>query len=146
MSHMNDAQEAMRNSLATSKTIALVGASAKENRPSYQVMAYLLAHGYEVIPVNPAMAGKLIQDRLCYGSLHDIAQNIDMVDVFRQSAACLPIAQDAIAIGAKSLWLQIGVINDEAVALAQRAGLFAIQDRCTKIEHEHLFGSKAISQ
>lgn len=122
-------------SLADSKTIALIGASANPERPSYQVMSYLLAHDYQVIPVNPGLAGKPLLGQLCYGKLSDIPVSVDMVDVFRQSEVCLAIAQEAIEIGARYFWMQIGVINDDAMALAKSAGLIAVQDKCTKIEH-----------
>ena len=101
------------------KTIALVGASDNPSRPSYGVMAYLLAQGYQVIPVSPKLAGQTL---------------LDMVDVFRNSEAAYGVAQEAIAIGAKALWLQIGVINDQAAELAQQAGLRVVMDRCPKID------------
>ena len=122
-------------SLADSKTIALIGASANPERPSYQVMRYLLAQNYQVIPVNPGLAGKPLLGQLCYAKLADIDVAVDMVDVFRQSEVCVQIANEAIAIGARYFWMQIGVINDDAMALAQSAGLIAVQNKCTKIEH-----------
>ncbi|HEJ9416783.1 TPA: CoA-binding protein [Proteus mirabilis] len=122
--------------LRSVKTIALVGASHKEDRPSYKVMKFLLEQGYEVIPVNPDMAGETILGQQCYGHLQDIPVAIDMVDVFRQSAAALEIAKEAIKINAKVLWLQIGVINEEAKALAEQSGLRVVMDRCPKKEIE----------
>ncbi|ALE21896.1 MULTISPECIES: CoA-binding protein [Proteus] len=122
--------------LRSVKTIALVGASHKEDRPSYKVMKFLLEQGYEVIPVNPSMAGETILGQQCYGHLQDIPVAIDMVDVFRQSAAALEIAKEAIKINAKVLWLQIGVINEEAKALAEQSGLRVVMDRCPKKEIE----------
>ncbi|EPQ4019441.1 CoA-binding protein [Proteus mirabilis] len=122
--------------LRSVKTIALVGASHKEDRPSYKVMKFLLEQGYEVIPVNPVMAGETILGQQCYGHLQDIPVAIDMVDVFRQSAAALEIAKEAIKINAKVLWLQIGVINEEAKALAEQSGLRVVMDRCPKKEIE----------
>lgn len=122
--------------LRSVKTIALVGASHKEDRPSYKVMKFLLEQGYEVIPVNPSMAGETILGQQCYGHLQDIPVAIDMVDVFRQSAAALEIAKEAIKINAKVLWLQIGVINEEAKALAEQSGLRVVMDCRPKKEIE----------
>lgn len=129
---MNDSTVA--DILLSAKTIALVGASDNPARPSYRVMAYLLTQGYQVIPVSPKLAGKTLQGQTVYAALADIPVKIDMVDVFRQSDAAWEVAQDAIAIHAGILWLQIGVINEQAAVLAKESGLQVVMDRCPKIE------------
>ncbi len=120
--------------LESVKTIALVGASEKVTRPSYGVMAYLLQQGYQVIPVSPKLAGQTLLGQQVYAELSDIPQSVDMVDVFRQPEAAYDIAKQAVTIGAKVLWLQIGVINEQAAVLAKEAGLTVVMDRCPKIE------------
>lgn len=120
--------------LNTTRTIALVGASDKPDRPSYRVMKYLLDQGYHVIPVSPKVAGKELLGQKGYANLADVPEKIDMVDVFRNSEAAWGVAQEAVAVGAKVLWLQLGVINEQAAALARNAGMRVVMDRCPAIE------------
>ncbi|ATI63138.1 CoA-binding protein [Edwardsiella tarda] len=126
--------EALTQILRRVRHIALVGASDKPERASYRVMAYLLAQGYRVTPISPKLAGQTLLGQRVYATLEEVTQPIDMVDVFRNADAAYGIAQQAIAVGASVLWLQLGVINPEASALAQAAGLQVVMDRCPKIE------------
>ncbi|MFK7861730.1 MAG: CoA-binding protein [Granulosicoccus sp.] len=128
----------LRRLLESAETIAVIGLSDKVHRPSYFVGKYLLDHGYRVIPVNPTIDEVLGQKS--YATLADIPVKVDAVDCFRRSDQMVGLAQEAIAIGASCLWMQLGVANDEAKALAENAGLDVVMDRCTKIEHARLFG------
>jgi len=130
----------LRRILSTVRTIAMVGASSNWNRPSYFVMKYLQGKGYRVIPVNPGTAGKDQLGERIYASLRDIPDKIDMVDVFRASDQVGPIVDDAIAIGAKVVWMQLGVRNDAAAEKAEAAGLEVVMNRCPKIEFGRLGG------
>ena len=130
----------LRRILRDCRTVAVVGLSAEWHRPSFFVAKYLQQHGYRVIRENPRYAGQQILGETVYASLLDIPDKVDMVDVFRRSAEVLPIAQQALQIGARCLWQQIGVVNTEADALARSAGLDSVMDRCVKIEHARLFG------
>ena len=134
----SDAQ--LRRILSSVQTIAMVGASSNWNRPSYFVMKYLQGKGYRVIPVNPANAGKEMLGETVYASLRDIPEKIDMVEVFRASDQVPPVVDDAIAIGAKVVWMQLGVRNDAAAAAAEAAGIEVIMNRCPKIEYGRLGG------
>ncbi|MFK7913659.1 MAG: CoA-binding protein [Pseudomonadales bacterium] len=124
--------EVIKRTLAA-KTIAVVGLSANPARPSNEVAVYLQQAGYRVIPVNPRETS--ILGETCYPSLQDIPEPVHMVDVFRNAEAVPPIAKEAVAIGAQSLWLQLGVISPEGAAIASAGGLDVVMDRCTKIEH-----------
>jgi O-acetylhomoserine (thiol)-lyase len=130
----------LRRILAAVRTIAMVGASTNWNRPSYFVMKYLQGKGYRVIPVNPSAAGQELQGERVYASLRDVPDAIDMVDIFRPSDQVPPIVEDAIAIGAKVVWMQLGIRNDEAAARAEAAGIEVIMNRCPKIEFGRLGG------
>lgn len=124
----------LKQILTETKTIALVGASPKAHRDSYLTMQVLLEQGYTVFPVNPREAGNEILGQHCYASLDSIEQPIDMVDIFRSSEAALNITQDAIAIGAKVVWMQLEIVNQQAANLASAAGLKVVMNRCPKIE------------
>ncbi len=126
--------------LKSSRVIAMVGASPNWNRPSYFAMKYLQTKGFRVIPVNPAALGQEILGEKVYGSLKEIPVKIDMVDIFRRSDAVPPIVDEAIEIGAKSVWMQLGVRNDDAAAKAECAGLKVVMNRCVKIEFGRLSG------
>ena len=128
----------LRRILKENRVLAVVGLSASWHRPSHFAAKYMLEHGYRVIPVNPQYQEVLGQK--CYASLRDIPEKVDLVDVFRKSADVMPIAEDAIAIGARVLWQQLGVKNEAAAAKAMAAGLESVMDRCVKIEHGRLFG------
>jgi hypothetical protein len=129
-----------RRILRQYKTIAVVGLSANWYRPSYFAAKYMQEHGYRVIPVNPSYKGKEILGEKVYASVRDIPEKVDIVDCFRKSEDIEPIAADAMAIGAKVLWMQLGVMNEKAAQKARLAGLEVVQDRCVKIEHGRLFG------
>ena len=135
---MHDDIQTLRRILKACHTIAVVGLSAEWHRPSFFAAKYMQDHGYRIVPVNPRYA-EVLGER-CYARLEDIPHPVDMVDVFRKTDDVLPVARSAIAIGAKCLWQQLGVINLEADALARDAGLDSVMDRCVKIEHARLFG------
>src|SRR5690242_11838887 len=130
----------IRHILERVKTIALVGASSNWNRPSYFVMKYLQGKGYRVIPVNPGIAGQELLGEKVYASLRDIPEPVDMVDVFRPASEAPGIVEDAIATGAPVVWMQLGIRNDEAAAMAEAAGIEVIMNRCPKIEFGRLGG------
>ena len=130
--------ETLRRILATHRVIAVVGLSADWYRPSYFAASYMKTHGYRIIPVNPRYDA--ILGERCYKSLRDIPEPVDSVDVFRKTEDVLPIAREAIDVGAKVLWQQLGVRNLEADALVRAHGLESVMDRCVKIEHARLFG------
>jgi len=122
--------------LNSSRVVAVVGLSAKPDRPSYRVADYLKAQGYRIIPVNPAESE--ILGELCYPDLASVPESVDVVDIFRRSEEVLPIVKEAIRIGAKAVWMQEGVINEEAAAWAREAGLMVVMDKCMLKEHQKL--------
>ena len=129
----------LRHILTHCHTIAVVGLSADRHKASYGVAAYLQRHGYRIVPVNPRYE-EVLGER-CYASLAQIPHPVDMVNVFRRTQDVLPIAEQAIAIGAKCLWQQLGIRNQEADALARAAGLDSVMNRCLKVEHARLSGA-----
>lgn len=137
---MPDDIATLRRILRTCSTIAVVGLSAEWHRPSNFAAKYMQQHGYRIVPVNPRYAGTDVLGERCFASLTEIPHRVELVDVFRRSTDVLPIARDAVAIGAKCLWQQIGVVNLDADRLAREAGLDSVMDRCVKIEHARLFG------
>jgi hypothetical protein len=124
--------------LNSSRTIAIVGLSSKPDQPSYRVASYLKEQGYKMIPVNPAE--KEILGERCYPDLASIPESIDVVDIFRRSEKVPPIVEEAIRIGANAVWMQEGVINEEAAARARKAGLMVVMDKCMRKEHQRLHG------
>ena len=135
---MIDDADGLRRVLTDTRTIAVVGLSANWYRPSNFAARYMLERGYRVIPVNPAYPSVLGQT--CYPRLGDIPEPVDLVDCFRRADDMLPVADEAIAIGARCLWMQLGVINPAAAARAEAAGMQVVMDRCVKIEYARLFG------
>ncbi|MBC7263774.1 MAG: CoA-binding protein [Chloroflexi bacterium] len=132
---MNSAADIERI-IRESHTIAIVGLSDNPGRHSHQVAQYLQRHGYRVIPVNPTVAEVLGQK--CYPDLLSIPEQVDVVDIFRRSEHVPPVVEEAIQIGAKAIWMQLGVVHEGAAAKARAAGLMVVMDRCMKIEHERL--------
>lgn len=137
MNHDNYDDSYIRGILNTVKTIAMVGASEKDNRPSYFAFKYLLERGYNMIPVNPGQAGHEMLGRKVYAKVSDVPEAIDMVDIFRASQYALPIVQEALALNPRPrvIWMQLGVRNDEAAKLAEDNGLKVVMNRCPKIEY-----------
>jgi predicted CoA-binding protein len=140
MNHDAYSDAYIRDILAQNRIIAMVGASANSSRPSYFAMKYLKQKGFTVIPVNPGQAGQEILGEKVYASLTDIQEKVDIVDIFRSTDATLGVTREAIALGAKVVWMQLGVRNDEAAKLAEEAGLQVVMNRCPKIEYGRLSG------
>ena len=144
MNHDSYTDEYIAGILGRARTIAMVGASATSNRPSYFAMKYLLGKGYRVIPVNPGLAGQEILGQPVFAALADVPPPVDIVDIFRSSAAALEITREAIRLkeelGIKIVWMQLGVRNDGAAAEAEAVGLLVVMNRCPKIEYGRLSG------
>jgi len=128
--------------LTTYRTIAMVGLSADPMRPSHFAAIYMQAEGYDIVPVNPAYAGQTILGQPVYASLRDIPRErgVEIVDVFRKPAEIPPLVDEAVALGAKVFWMQLGIVSEEAAARARAAGLEVVMNRCVKIEHARFFG------
>lgn len=136
---VNYSESYIKEVLDEVKSIAVVGASANQDRDSYKVMQVLMQHGYEVFPINPNEVGNFILGQPCYADLNSISEKIDMVDVFRATDAVMGVTKEAIAIGASVLWTQLDIVHKEAAALAEQAGLKVVMDRCPKIELAKLY-------
>ena len=135
---MQKAFESIPQLLSAARTIAVIGLSNKPDRASHEVASYLQQHGHRIIPVNPTYAGQSILGEHCYATLTLAAREhgvIDIVDCFRKSEDILPIAEQAVAIGARCLWLQLGIVNEAAAQLARKAGMMVVMDHCLKLEH-----------
>jgi predicted CoA-binding protein len=144
MSHDSYSDDYIAGILGRARAIAMVGASATSNRPSYFAMKYLLGKGYRVIPVNPGLAGQTILGQPVFAALAEVPPPVDIVDIFRSSAAALEVTREAIRrkdeLGIEIVWMQLGVRNDEAAAEAEAAGLQVVMNRCPKIEYGRLSG------
>jgi len=140
MNHDSYSDDYIRGILNTVKSIAMVGASEKENRPSYFAFKYLLERGYNMIPINPGHAGEDLLGRRIYARLADVTEPIDMVDIFRASRYAQPIVEEALALKPRPqvIWMQLGIRNDEAATLAEANGLKVVMNRCPKIEYGRL--------
>jgi predicted CoA-binding protein len=142
MTFQNPLDETIKELLATSQTVAVVGCSPNPERDSHRIAKLLQAKGHRVIPVNPGHQ-RLLGER-CYASLRDIPETVDMVDIFRRSEHVAPIVDEAIEKGAKIVWMQLGVIDERAATRAQQAGLIVVMDRCPAIEYRRLFSSSPV--
>lgn len=143
---MDTTDDTLRHVLTTTRVIALVGWSAKPDRPSHRVAQFLTRQGYRVIPVNPAQAGVVVGGEVVRASLADIAEPVDMVDIFRRSEEVGPVVAQALALpGVRTIWMQLGVVNDAAAAQARAAGLTVVMDRCPAIDYPRLIGAGRVA-
>ena len=136
---VNYSESYIKEILDEVKTIAVVGASANQDRDSYKVMQVLMQHGYEIFPINPNEVGNFILGQPCYADLSSVSGKIDMVDVFRATDAVMGVTKEAITIGASVLWTQLDIVHKEAAELAEQAGLKVVMDKCPKIELAKLY-------
>lgn len=134
MAYEHPSREEIKNILAECKNIAVVGLSDNPERTSHMVSKAMQDKGYRIIPVNPTAAGKTILGEVCYASLQDVPEQVDLVNVFRRSEHTPQVAREAVQAGARTLWLQLGIYSEEAASIAQEAGLNVIMDRCIKVE------------
>ena len=143
---MSKAFESIPQLLSTARTIAVVGLSVKPERASHEVAHYLQQHGHRIIPVSPTYAGQSILGEHCYATLTQATREhgvIDVVQCFRNPEEIVPVAEEAVAIGARCLWMQLGVVNEAAAQIARKAGMMVVMDRCMKIEHMALASNPA---
>ncbi|HIF09180.1 MAG TPA: CoA-binding protein [Sneathiellales bacterium] len=140
MDHEKYSDDYIKGILDDTRIIAMVGASANQSRPSYFAMKYLQAKRYRVIPVNPGQAGNKILGETVYATLDDVPEKIDMVDCFRSADAIPALAEDAVRLGAKVLWMQLGIVSEKALNVAEDGGLKVVMNRCPKIEYGRLSG------
>lgn len=138
MSFSNPTEQQIKQILQESKVIAVVGLSPKPDRTSYQVAQALQDRGYRILPVNPVAAGSVILGERCLGSLGEAGESIDIVNVFRRSELTVPVAEEAAKVRARTIWLQLGIYNEQAAQIAERAGLRVIMDRCIKVDAARL--------
>ena len=134
-----DERSEIRRLLRDARTVAVVGLSADAARPSHGVARYLLEHGYRIIPVNPNC--KQVLGQPCYPDLRSVPVPVDVVDVFRRPAECAAVAREAVAIGARALWLQLGVVDEQARRIGEGGGLTVVMDRCIQVEHARLLAA-----
>jgi hypothetical protein len=139
--HANPDTREIRDLLIHARTVAVVGLSDREYRTSHAIASALQGFGYRIFPVNPNLSGQVLGEEP-YATVEDIPEQVDIVDVFRRSEKVMPVAEDAVASGAKVLWMQSGVVNEEAAAYANEHGLTVVMDRCIKVDYARLVGSR----
>ena len=139
--HANPDTREIRDLLSHARTVAVVGLSDREYRTSHAIASALQGFGYKIFPVNPNLSGQVLGEEP-YATVEDIPEQVDIVDVFRRSEKVMPVAEDAVASGAKVLWMQSGVVNEEAAAYAREHGLTVVMDRCIKVDYARLVGSR----